>query len=187
MCRTLQSRIQEIDKMQTKLIVLRGQSGSGKSTVAKKLQKISQKPLFIVEQDYYKNELISPIIDIDSSTRKSLQMKLIICNALELLDQGYDCIVEGNFSNSAYQNMFDELFKQHPSGNFMYYYNISFEESLRRHNTRDKKHEFGSDEMRQWYFENPPYGHSFEKSIPEEYSLDQTIDMILKDTKMVIR
>lgn len=170
--------------MKTKLIVLRGQSGSGKSSVAKKLQKMSKKPLFIVEQDYYKNELISPNIDIESSTRKSLQMKMIASNTLELLGQGYDCIVEGNFSNSVYQTMFEELFKQHPSNNFMYYYNISFEESLHRHKTRDKKHEFGSDEMKEWYFETPSYGHSFEKIIPEEYSLDQTVDMILQDTKL---
>ena len=173
--------------MQTKLIILRGQSGSGKSTVAKKLQKISQKPTFIVEQDYYMNERISPSIDIESSARKSLQMTLIICNVLKLLDKGYDCIVEGNFSNSAYQTMFDELFKQHPSNNFMYYYNISFKESLRRHNTRDKKHAFGTDEMKKWYFETSAYGHSFEKIIPEEYSMNQTIDMILKDTKLTLK
>ena len=35
---------------------------------------------------------------------------MIVSNTLELLGHGYDCIVEGNFSNSIYQSMFEELF-----------------------------------------------------------------------------
>ena len=36
---------------------------------------------------------------------------------------------------------------------YAYYFDIPFEETVRRHNTRDKKQEFGEEDMRRWWRE----------------------------------
>lgn len=166
----------------SKLIVIRGQSGSGKSTVSVALQECAIKPIVLFEPDHYKHFTLKMISDSDDM--RKLLISMLVNNVDLVLREGYDCIVNGTFSNTQYQKMFEDIFSRHPNNNYMYYYNNSFEETLKRHETRDKKHQFGKDEMKEWYFETPSYGHSFEKIIPEEYSLDQTVDMILQDSKL---
>jgi hypothetical protein len=48
---------------------------------------------------------------------------------------------------------------------FAYYYDIPFEETLRRHETKDKRFEFGEAEMRRWWNEKDYIG-----IIPEKVS-----------------
>ena len=43
-------------------------------------------------------------------------------------------------------NLFDET--------YVYYFNISLDETLRRHETKPNFHEFGETRMREWYIEN---------------------------------
>ena len=43
--------------------------------------------------------------------------------------------------------MLKELIRYFDENAFAYYFDLSLEETIRRHNTRDKRHEFGEDSL----------------------------------------
>ena len=47
--------------------------------------------------------------------------------------------------------MLKELIRYFDENAFAYYFDLSLEETIRRHNTRDKRHEFGEDSLQKWY------------------------------------
>ena len=66
---------------------------------------------------------------------------------------------------------------------YAYYYDLSFEETLKRHETKNNRFDFGETEMRQWWNEKDYIGFIPEKTIGEKMSLDEAVDMIFSDTQ----
>jgi hypothetical protein len=66
--------------------------------------------------------------------------------------------------------------------NYFYYFDISYEETLRRHATKLSAHEFGEKEMKQWYKPNQITGFKTERIIPESLSIEKTVNKILSGT-----
>ncbi len=64
---------------------------------------------------------------------------------------------------------------------FAYYYDIPFEETLKRHETRDKKFEFGEKEMRKWWNEKDFIGIIPEKVLKQEISFEEAVNIIFRD------
>jgi predicted kinase len=157
----------------SKLIVLRGPSGSGKSTVAKELLVQIKQPTFLVDQDHYRFSFKPAGLD-------EAGKKILFSNAQIALENGYTVIMDGIFWTKTYGKYFDMLFAEHPKDSYMFYFDISFEETLRRHQMRNKKNHFTEDDMRQWYKPKDYSTFDFEQIIPETNSLKQTITMIRK-------
>ena len=100
------------------------------------------------------------------------------------LRDGYDVILEGILSVKSYDELMDEIFAEHPEESYMNYFNISFEETLKRHATRHiKSQEFGEKEMRAWYPIAHASGHRLERIIPESFSIEENSKFI-KETSM---
>ncbi|AKM82354.1 TPA: hypothetical protein DD449_04655 [Candidatus Berkelbacteria bacterium] len=160
-----------------KLIVLRGPSGSGKSTVAKIIFKEAQHKTVLIEQDYYRFIFNPPGGDMKPNT--GTIHRLILHNTLEALKDGYDVILEGILSVKSYNGILEEIFRQHPQDNYIFYFDISLEETIRRHTTRpDKTLMFGEEEMRKWYPRAHKSNHELEQIIPEQYSVKETVKYI---------
>jgi len=66
----------------------------------------------------------------------------------------------------------------------VYYFDISFEETLCRHKSKSNAHEFGEKEMRAWYMSRDLLGYRNEKVIPEKSSLEDTVRMIIEDAEL---
>jgi adenylate kinase family enzyme len=115
----------------SKLVILRGPSGSGKSTVAKTLFEKSKKPSVLIEQDYYRFIFKPAGGKINSKTIH----KMIKANVLIALKDEYDVILEGIFNVHSYKETFKEIFAIHKTQNYIFMFDISFEETLRRHRT----------------------------------------------------
>jgi adenylylsulfate kinase-like enzyme len=162
--------------MKTKLILLRGNSGSGKSTVAHELRMRMGYGTAVVEQDYIRRKLLR---EQDKPGQPNIE--LIAVNARFALEHGYDVIVEGILPSKKYGTMLKELLAGHTGNSFVYYFDISFEEALRRHHTRAQAEEFGEAEMRDWFTPNDLLKLENEQIIPESSSFDETIAHILKD------
>ena len=113
----------------SKLIVLRGNSGSGKSSAAKALQRELGRNTLMIAQD-------------------------TVFEAAAAL-----------FGKQIYA----------------YYYDLPFEETLRRHATKKNRFSFGEKEMRRWWRDRDHIGLIPEKSIGVEVSLDEAVHMILSD------
>jgi predicted kinase len=161
---------------EAKLIVLRGNSGSGKSTVAKKLREASHRKIAIVEQDYLRRFVLK-----EKENEGTDNLDLILQTTEFALSRGYDVILEGIFNFARYQRILAQL-KDSCIDHYFYYFDISFEETLARHATKSNSHEFGEKEMREWHEPNDVTGFAGEQIISQAHSLQQTVAMIVRQT-----
>lgn len=88
-------------------------------------------------------------------------------------------ILEGIFDAGRYCQMFEEILTKHPTNNYFFYFDIFFEETLRRHQFKPNKDEFGEKEMRDWYKEKDLLELVQELLIPETNSLEETVDTLI--------
>jgi predicted kinase len=156
-----------------RLIVLRGPCGAGKSTVARRLLE-SSRPTALIEQDAYR--FIFNVREGEAYSKTVRQ--LIRDSVLVALNNGFDVVLEGILTTRGYREVFDTLFREHPRNNHLFYFAISFEETVRRHRGRAKAQLFGEGEMRNWYKANDVLGYEFERIIGEDSLLDDTLDAI---------
>ena len=94
----------------TKLIILRGNSGSGKTTIAKELQKLFGKNTMLISQDVIRREMLN--VDDGENTKALPLLK-------ELLKYGNEhneiVILEGILRANWYNSLFElaiELYNQ---------------------------------------------------------------------------
>lgn len=159
----------------SKLIILRGPSGAGKSTVAKMLQKRMGGKTALVEQDYFRLRMF-----VDQEAARQATRQVVVVNVRAALGAGCNVVLEGILTVNSYKDHFEQLFKEHPEDNFLFYFDVGFEETVRRHATRKKSKQFGEAEMREWYNLASPYGHPNEHIIPEDCTAQQACDKIAK-------
>lgn len=160
--------------MSGNLIILRGNSGSGKSTIAKQLRRAMGRRTMSVPQDIVRREILWTK-DTDGNA------------SIDLIEQmvrygwsiGYDVIVEGILSKEKYGAMLNRLIADCSGKIFVYYLDIPFEETLRRHATKPNAHEFGEKEMHKWWKEKDFLGVSGEQVIDEVYTKEAIVDKIL--------
>src|ERR1700693_4070435 len=100
----------------SKLIMLRGPSGVGKSTVAKALMNRTKRPTFLVDLDHYRFGHVNA-----PKTHHDLEKKMSLSDTLIALKLGFDVIFDGNFTASEYKDFFDKLFEAHPVENYLFY------------------------------------------------------------------
>jgi predicted kinase len=165
---------------QTRLIVLRGNSGSGKSTVAKALREAYGGGMAWVSQDLIRRTILGErdrpggvnIGLIDEVTRYSLE-------------HGYHVVLDGIFYADRYEPMLIGLARDHLGISRFYYLDVSIAETLRRHATRPQAAEFGADDMRGWYRPRDLLGGIRECIIPEPSTLEETASLILAQTRIL--
>jgi adenylate kinase family enzyme len=165
---------------QGKLIILRGPSGAGKSTVAKALFAQAENPTVFIEQDHYRFIFKPAGGKVNSTTIH----KMIKANTLAALEDGYDVILEGIFNVHAYQQTLDEIFAIHKTNNFMFTFDISFEETLNRHRTKPNKDAWSETDMQGWYHPKDFMGYYFEYTIGESSSKSQAIQKVKQVTQI---
>lgn len=105
---------------------------------------------------------------------------MIQANVLTALEDGYDVILEGIFTMKSYGHIFEELFHKHQTENYVFTFDISFAETVRRHATRKTANMFTEKDMKEWYPASGPADYPFEQIIPESSALEQTITKIKK-------
>ncbi len=96
------------------------------------------------------------------------------------LGRNYDVILEGILAAERYGRMLHELINQ-CSRHFIYYFDVSLEETIKRHATKSNAHEFGEKELRQWYLLHVLLKVPGEKIISESNSFAQTVEQITVD------
>ncbi len=159
-----------------KLIIIRGNSGSGKSSVAKALQEALGRNTLVIPQDTVRREMLWVRDGVDTKALPLL---------ITLLEYGNEhcevTILEGILNSNWYRPLFERATCLFGDQIFAYYYDIPFEETLRRHSTRDARFRFGEEDMRRWWNEKDFIGDIKETVITEEVSLDAAVKMIMAD------
>ena len=156
-----------------KLIMLRGNSGSGKTTVAKGLQELLGRGTMVLSQDMIRREVLKERDGIDPPALPLIK---------QMLRYGSEncevVILEGIFIADWYRELFEAAIEMYGSDIYAYYFDIPFEETLRRHQTRSKAFEFGEDEMREWWKEKDYLDLIKETIITKDKSKDEIVNDI---------
>lgn len=160
----------------TRLIVLRGNSGSGKSTVARAVRERYGRGCALVEQDYLRRIVLRER-DVDGGIAPAL----IAQTVRFALDHGYHVVLEGILARARYGAMLSDLCGAHRGRTAIYYLNVSWEETLRRHAGRPQAAEFGEADMRIWWLPRDLLGIAGERVVPEESSLAETVELIARE------
>ena len=161
--------------MPQKLIIIRGNSGSGKSTIASRIRSELGDKVMFLQQDVLRRDILK-VKDKVGNPVVGLIKKLAIYGK----ETGYDLVLEGILSENKYGDMLRSLTKEFDSA-YVYYLDIPFEETLRRHNTRHKNSDFGEHEMREWWKEKDYLGVENERILSENLSEDELVELILSD------
>ena len=156
-----------------KIIILRGNSGSGKSTVADALQKKIGRGTLLLAQDVIRREILW-VKDRPGNQAVDLLKTLVQYGA-------QNCavvILEGILQADVYDDLFTLAQSLFPGQTFAYYFDMPFEETLRRHEQRTQSHEFGEEEMHRWWREKDYVPYLHEKTIDKDVSLDEIVATI---------
>jgi len=160
----------------TKLIVLRGNSASGKTSVATGIRNRYGRGIAIVSQDNLRRTVLR-----ERDTPDGANIGLIDTVARYALNHGFHAIVEGILYSGHYADMITGLREAHQGASICYYFDVPFEETLRRHATKPQAAEYGFAEMSDWYRPLDLLPDGVEQIIPAEMSLDDTVSKIMAD------
>lgn len=132
-----------------KLIILRGNSGSGKTTIAKELQNRFGANTMLISQDVIRRDMLK-VKDGENTRALPLMKELLVYG------NGHSDIVilEGIMYADWYKPLFELSIQLYGTEVYSYYFDLPFEETLKRHQTKPNCHEFGEDAMRRWWREN---------------------------------
>lgn len=164
------------------LVIIRGNSGSGKTTLAKKLRIKIKKELpntkvAVIGQDAIRRKMLDEQgVNGTQDNVDLLELTINFC-----LERNYIVIIEGILNTHIYYEMFKRVAEEVRS--HIYYLDVSFEETLRRHETKreDLKQAFGENEMKDWYLEKDLLSLPGEIIIPEDSSLDKSLSKMYGD------
>jgi hypothetical protein len=106
---------------------------------------------------------------------------LIDQTARYALEHGYHVILEGILNSAAYGAMLRQLIADHAGPTGVYYFQLPFDETLRRHSTRPLAKVITLDQMRQWYQACDLLGVPAEQVIDTSSSLDESVERIIGD------
>lgn len=160
----------------TKMIILRGNSGSGKTTVANRLQKRLGRGNLVISQDVIRREMLW-VLDGEGTKAVSLLIDLVKYGKR-------NCeyvILEGILDAACYKELFEVIVSEYGSDIYAYYYELPFEETLKRHETKPNRDDFGEEDMRQWWKEKDYIGIISEKTLAPDMGIEETVEFILSD------
>jgi AAA domain len=156
------------------LVVLRGNSGAGKSSVAGRIRDRYGRGIALVGQDNLRRTVLR-----ERDVPGGANIGLVDVVARFALCRGFHVIVEGILCAARYGSMLEALYRDHQSVARFYYLDVPLEETLRRNATRPQAAEFGEAEMSTWYRERDVLPGGIEQVIPAASSLEDTVRLIM--------
>ena len=158
-----------------KLVILRGNSGSGKTAVSKALQQKFGPNTMLVSHDMVRMDMLH--VWGQEGVEKSLPlMAALLCYGCE---HSQVTILEGILPAAEYAPLFREAAALFGENLFAYYYDIPFDETLRRHSTKPNRNDFGEEDLRRWWKDKDLLPDIKETILNETVSFDDAVEMIV--------
>ncbi|MEK8168763.1 AAA family ATPase [Streptomyces sp. M19] len=165
---------------ETRLVVVRGNSASGKSSVAAGLREKFGRNLAIVGQDHLRRIVLG-----ERDRSGGANIGLIDLTARYALDKGFHVVIEGILSADRYGAMLQDLAHAHCGVTRCYYLDVPFEETILRHATKPDAGypaRTTEDHLRDWYVHRDLLPGAMESVIDATSTLDKTVQRIMRDT-----
>lgn len=163
----------------SKLIILRGNSGSGKTTIAKELQKHFGRNTMLISQDVIRRDMLW--VKDGESTEAIPLMKELLAYGIEHSDI---VILEGIMYADWYKPLFELAIWLYGTEVYAYYFDLPFEETLKRHQTKPNCNEFGEEAMRRWWREKDFSDVLRERIITSEKEIPDIVTEICRDINL---
>lgn len=156
-----------------KLIILRGNSGSGKTTTAKELQNRFGHNTMLISQDAVRREMLK-VRDGENTLALPLMKELLRYGS----EHSDVVILEGIMYSDWYKPLYELAVQLYGTEIYAYYFDLPFEETLKRHQTRAKCNEFGEEAMRRWWREKDFSNVLKEVRITSEKDMESVVEDI---------
>ena len=164
--------------MTQKLLILRGNSGSGKTTIAQQIRDQWGGKVMFLQQDVLRRD----ILKVEDKAGNPV-IGLVEQLALYGKSQGYDVLIEGIFAEAKYGEMLRKLIAEFDESH-VYYLEVPFEETLRRHDGRAVRSEFGEKEMREWWLEKDYLNVPQEQVLTHDVSARELAEFIFNQMQI---
>jgi predicted kinase len=109
------------------LVVIRGNSGSGKTTTAREVRRRYGRGCALLEQDYLRRIILR---EHDSGRINPVAPAFITATARTAQELGYHVVLEGILHTDRYGAALHQLIDTHPGPTYAYYLDVSFEETV---------------------------------------------------------
>ncbi|MFI6757481.1 kinase [Rhodococcus sp. BL-253-APC-6A1W] len=158
------------------LVVIRGDSGSGKSTVARAVQyRFGKAECAVVAQDNVRRTILR-----EHDEAGGFNIDLIEMIARECMARGRVTIVEGILDTDRYAGMLERLATAANRALF-YTFSLTYKQTLARHATRPEASEFTPEDMRGWYRGHQPLPFADETVFDASWSTNAVVNRIRED------
>ncbi|MFJ8562810.1 kinase [Streptomyces microflavus] len=164
----------------TRLIVVRGNSASGKSSVAAGLRESFGRSLAIVGQDNLRRMVLR-----ERDLPGGANIGLIDLTARYALDNGFHVVVEGILYADRYGAMLQHLVRAHRGVSRCYYLDVPYAETVLRHATKldaEYLQQVTPDHLSDWYRAKDLLPGALETVIGADSSLEDTVAQILHES-----
>ncbi|MEU5950893.1 AAA family ATPase [Streptomyces sp. NPDC047525] len=165
---------------ETRLVIVRGNSASGKSSVAAEIRASFGRGLALVGQDNMRRTVLR-----ERDVPGGANIGLIDMVVRYSLDAGYHVVVEGILYADRYGDMLAGLLGDHRGVSSCYYLDIPIEETVTRHASKadpDYLAQVTERELRDWYRERDLLPDGVETVIGADSTLADTVERIMCDT-----
>lgn len=159
--------------MSSNLIILRGNSGSGKTTIAKLMQKELGGSAMLVSQDVVRREILHVSDEVGNPAIELIYELCMYGNKI-----GRTVILEGILSKNKYGTMLQKLINDFDGDKSVYYFDIPFEETVRRHASKLESHEFGKRQLAEWWQDKDYLEVDNEHIVDQSMTPEQIVNLI---------
>ena len=160
----------------THLVIIRGNSGSGKTSVAREVRRRYGRGCALIEQDQMRRIVLG---EHDTRYIERVAPGFITHSAAYALAHGYHVVLEGVMAASRYREELTALIDGHPGRSSVFYLDIPFEETARRHQTKPEAAEVTVEQIREWYEPHDLLGVDGEYVIGEVSTFEESVHTVL--------
>jgi ABC-type dipeptide/oligopeptide/nickel transport system ATPase component len=160
----------------TRLVTIRGNSGSGKSLLAQAIRSARPRGIAILGHDTLRREILHV-----PDRPGALSVDYIDLSARFALDHGLHVVIEGILHSEIYGDMLTGLVRDHRGTSASYCYELALDETLRRHRTKAKAAEVTEASVTSWFrpTDRVPGLHEF--VFDSTFTTEQALDVVLSD------
>jgi predicted kinase len=163
-----------MDMKNQQLIIIRGNSGSGKSAVAERLREEIDGKVAVIGLDTLRRTILKEPDQLENTDVIGLIEQTVVYS----LEKGYTVIVEGILSKPKYKEVLMKLVASADYESHIYYIDVSLEETLKRHRTKPIADEVTDEQLASWYQPKNYLDVPGEIIIDESSTLEETVNSI---------
>lgn len=170
------------DPAEARLIVIRGNSASGKSTIAAKIRERYGRGLAVVSQDNLRRVVLR---EHDQPAAANIGLIGLTCRYA--ISHGFHTVLEGILYSAHYGEMLAGLRDDYGDRSFWWFLDVPFEETLTRHTTKPQASDYGRAELEQWWHEHDLLPGEFEQIIPADTTPEAAAAKIFRHAGLACR